>query len=439
MSMTELAIWCAAAGAIALVVILCLVDLAMVATLAAAQGAAYNLAALAFVLLLSGVPQAIFPAIRGPSLQVAQVLIGPLCVCLGNYWVRGWLAARERDRLMDMCLLGSAVFAPAAGLFALLALQPSQQLPAVAVVVLVNTGLVVWMSVRAWLFGDRLALGIAIGSVLMLPAVGGLYAVALGIPGIGAGWQAGVALFTVLCVAVIGMMLWKRNQHAQRSRGFEPVQSQYDPLTKLPGGQPFVRALVRAQERRRLTRRDRAVLAVIIFSPERIVSQAGVAGLNEVYLHIAQRLQRQVGIMNPVGRYWDRCFVALVETIHSPAALRTLGLRVASSLRHPMQVNALDGHSIQVKCEIGVGVVHMDRQPEAVEDLLHQSQRLAEAARHMPSRAAMRDPVSGEAVPVEHAQIGGRRRARSGHVPHAAPHVTGAMHHANGHAARPRA
>jgi GGDEF domain-containing protein len=419
MGIMELAIWSAAAGAIALVAVVCLADFAVVRTLAAAQGSFYNLGALAFVLLLSGVPQTLAPGLRGESLAVVQVLIGPLCVLMGNYWVRGWLAARDRDHLMNICLLGYAVFAPLAGLACLLLPRP-QQLPAVGVIVLVNTGLIIWMSFRAWLFGDGLALGIAIGCMLMLPSVGGLYAVALGIPGVGAGWQAVIALFSVLCVGVIGVMLWKRNQHTRRARGFESVQSQFDPVTQLPGGVPFVRALIRAQERRRLTRRDGVVLAVIIFGPERILSQAGVAGLNEVYMHIAQRLQRQVGIVNPVGRYWDRCFVTLVETIHSPAALRTLGLRVASSLRHPMQVTALDGHSIQVRCEIGVGIVHMGREDSAVEDLLHEAQRLAESARNMPSRAAIQDPVSGETVPVEHAQLGARRRMRAGHVPHAA-------------------
>ncbi|MEO5671099.1 MAG: diguanylate cyclase, partial [Ramlibacter sp.] len=331
----------------------------------------------------------------------------------------GWLSARHRDRLMDFCLLGAAIAAPVLGMLSL-SLPATQQLPAVATIVMVNTGLVVWMSVRAWLLGDGLALGIAVGSAIMLPAVGGLYAVALGF-NLGAMWQAVMALSSVLCTSVIGYMLWKRNQHGRRMRGFEPVQSQFDPVTKLPGGLPFVRQLIRAQIRRRRTQREGAVIAIILFEPERIISQAGVPGLNEVYLHVAQRLQKQVGIVNPIGRYWDRCFVALVESIHSPAALRTLGLRVATSMRRPMQVNALDGHAIQVRADIGVGIVHLGRGSAEVEDMLHDAQRLAESARTMASRAAMRDPASGETVPVEHAQLGPRRRGHAGAAGHPLP------------------
>jgi len=133
---------------------------------------------------------------------------------------------------------------------------------------------------------------------------------------------------------------------------------------------------------------------------------------------IAGRIQRQVGVVNPVGRYYNHCFISLVETIHSPAWLRTLGLRVASSLRRPISVTALDGERIEVRADIGVGVVHLERSHSQVEDILHDAQRMAQAARAMRSRAAILDPATGEVVPVEHANLGPRRH---GQVPHAVP------------------
>jgi hypothetical protein len=65
------------------------------------------------------------------------------------------------------------------------------------------------------------------------------------------------------------------------------------------------------------------VLAIMVFDTERVLAQAGSSGLNEMFIHLATRIQRQVGVVNPVGRYYDRCFITLVETIHSPAWLRT--------------------------------------------------------------------------------------------------------------------
>ena len=109
----------------------------------------------------------------------------------------------------------------------------------------------------------------------------------------------------------------------------------------------------------------------------------------------------------------------LLETIQSPAWLRTLGLRVASSLRRPIEVMTASGQRIELKADVGVGVVHLSRGPAAVEDILHDAQRMAEAARGMRSRAAILDPSSGEVVPVEQANLGPRRHGHPHLVPHA--------------------
>jgi GGDEF domain-containing protein len=221
------------------------------------------------------------------------------------------------------------------------------------------------------------------------------------------------------CTGVIGLMLWQRNRHERRARSDDPVTSRFDPITKLYSSVSLVQKLIKAQHRRKRTRRDGAVLAVMIFDTDALLAQHGPGGLNEIYIHLAHRIQRQVGVVNPVGRYYDRCFVSLVETIHSPAWLRTLGLRVASSLRRPMQVTSRDGYKVDVRADIGVGVVHLTRQPADVEDLLHDAQRMAVAARGMRSRAAILDSASGEVVPVEQASLGPRRHGHPHLVPHA--------------------
>jgi len=407
MPIPELAIWSAAAGAIALVVLLGLADFALSRRIDALHGAIYNLIALFFVLVMSGIAGSLLPPQWRPELRIAKVLAGPVCAFTGDLLIRTWFGARHRDRLMDLSLLVAGIAVPVLAAGALLMLPRAQQLPAAAGMVVLNTALVTWMSVRAWLLGDALALGIALGSLLMVAAVGGLYAIALAAP-MGTGAQALVALGSVLCVAVIGIVLWQRNQHARRVRGSQEVQSQYDAVTKLPGGLPVVRHLIRAQKRRSMTRREGAIIAVLVFEPERIRAVAGTVGLNEAYVQLAHRLQHQVGVMNPAGRYWERCFVVVVESIRTTASLRTMGLRVAAALRRPMHVTGADGSPMQVRLDVGIGVLRLERESAEVEDLLHEAQALAEAARHFASRAATRDPETGDVVPVEHAQLGPR-------------------------------
>jgi hypothetical protein len=92
---------------------------------------------------------------------------------------------------------------------------------------------------------------------------------------------------------------------------------------------------------------------------------------------------------------------------------------VASNLRRPMAVTAASGERLEIVADIGVGVVHLSSGPAAVEDILHDAQRMAEAARSMRSRAAILDPDTGEVVPVEQANLGPRRHGHASLIRHA--------------------
>jgi len=250
----------------------------------------------------------------------------------------------------------------------------------------------------------------AAGCLLTLPAIAGLHAVAMDLPGITLAGHALLAGCAALCSGVTGYALWRRDLHEWRARRAVAASEQVDPVTQLPGGLGIVKQLLTAQRRRTRTRRDGALLAILVFDAERTTAQAGTAALNEFYICLASRIQRQVGSVNVVGRYYDRCFVSLVETIQSPASMRTLGLRVATSLRRPVHLVTASGEAMSVNADIGVGIVHLGRNPVEVEDMLDQAQCMAQAARTMRSRTAMRDPASGEVVPVEHARLGPGRR-----------------------------
>ena len=405
----ELAIWSMALGAIAAVGLARMADLVARPTLSQLQGVGYHASVFALVLILSGVASQLWPRVDPRVLHAAQVLAGPVCVGVSNYWIRGWLGAAQRDRLMSWVLRGGAIAWPIAGVWSL-ALPSAWQLPAAATVSLVAGVLTAWLAVRAALMGDRLAPGMAAGCLLTVPAMAGMYGLAMGLPGMGVRMHAALALCAAGSNAMTGFALWRRDRHQWRTRSERRV-SRFDPVTRLQGGASLVQKLIEAQRRRERTGRDGAVLAVLVFDIDRIAAQVGTAGVHEMFICIASRIQRQVGVVNPVCRYYERCFVSLVETIQSPSWLRTLGLKVGASLRRPIHVIAASGERVEVKADIGVGVVHVSRATAAVEDILHEAQRMALAARGMRSRAAILDPATGNIIPVEQADLG-RRRGR---------------------------
>lgn len=407
MTAVEIIIWSLALGAIGAVALGRLVDLAVHPSVSTWHSTAFHLAVFGFVAVLSGLPEVLDPDPDSEALEAAQVMAGPLCVGLSAFWVGGWLNARHRERLMAGALRLAALVAPLAAL-ACFALPAAQRLAPAGALSLLAASLTLWVIWRAALMGDRLATAMAFGCLLTLPAIAGMYATAMQVPGVTPAWQAGFALCAALSNGLTGYVLWRRDRHEWRTR-HEDSSSDFDPVTRLHTGITLGQRLVKAQLRRRRMKRDGAVLAVMVFGLDRLRAQAGSRGVNELFICLAGRIQRQVGVVNPVGRYYENCFVCLVESIDAPVWLRTLGLRVACSLRRPVDVGTSDGQRIDIHPDIGVGIVHLTPQDANLDDVLHDAERMAEAARAMPSRTAMLDPASGQVVPVEQAQLAVRR------------------------------
>jgi len=403
MGMTSLAIWSMVLGAIAATALARVGDLVVRPGRTALRAAGCHLAVFGLVLVESGVLSTLGHVSPG-RLRVLQVLAGPLCIGLANHWLHGWLAAAERDRLMAAALRGSALVLPVAAV-ALLALPVPLQLRLAMLLSLAGAGLTCWATVRAWTIGDRLALTMAAGCLLTLPAIAGLYLLAIGLASEGGLVQAGAAIAAALGNGLTGRALWRRMLRRRRTRESAGVAT-IDPVTHVHSSADLVQRLVAAQKRRRRTRREGALLAVRVFEPERILAEVGGHGLDEVWMVLATRLQREVGLLNPVGRYWERCFVAFAESIPAPGWLRTVGLRVSFALRQPVEVTGRNGEPVRVRLDYGVGVLHLPVRHGEVEDVLDDVQRLAVAARQMRSRAATQDPGSGAAVALEEATLG---------------------------------
>jgi GGDEF domain-containing protein len=398
MSTPMLVLWSLSLGAIAAVALTRAGDVLLRPSASALRALAYHGSVLLLVLVESGLLQQLASPPAG-RLRVLQVLAGPVCVGLWNFWIHGWLAAADRDRAMAAALRLSALSLPLLALAAL-GLPGEQQLPAALLLTLAGGGFTCWATVRAWTIGDRLALAMAAGCALMLPALCGLYLLAMAREPAGALLQSGIAFAVTVGHALTGRALWRRLLRKWRARETVGVPA-IDPVTQVHSSAALVRRLVAAQQRRRRTGREGALIAVRVFEPERIVAAAGAHGLDEVWRALATRIQREVGVVNPVGRYWDRCFVALAETIPARSWLRPAGLKLSSSLRQPIEVTGRNGEPVRVRIDFGVGILHLPARHAEVEDVLDDVQRLAVAAREWRSRAATLDAVTGTAVALE--------------------------------------
>jgi hypothetical protein len=251
MSTQELIIWSLALGALASRAVMCAAELMARPSQSRLQGVGYHLTVFVFILIESGLASQLAP-VNPRLLLPAQVLAGPVCVALSNFWLRGWLDAAQRDRIMSTFLRIGALGLPL-GALACLALPADQQLPAAAALSLLGGAVIFWLTVRASLLGDRLAPVMAVGCLFTLPAIAGLYAVALHLP-LGLWAQALLALCGVLSNMLTGRALWQRDRHHSKNWRVDVTASQLDPVTRLYSGGALLVRLVKALRRRRRRR-----------------------------------------------------------------------------------------------------------------------------------------------------------------------------------------
>jgi GGDEF domain-containing protein len=408
MSPAEIMLWSAAAGAVGMVVLVGLADALIARTTAAWQLLAYLIGYALAVVVLSGLLDAlcdpIWPECRD-WLQIVQVLVGPLSAAMGCYGVSQWLYANRRDRTIRMTL-AIMTGASLVGGFLCFFLPSAYRLPASAALSITTMAFALWLAVRAAQGGDSLAWGLAAGCLLALPAQLGIYQVALASsrpPFVVQVLTVGAAL---LAMALTALIIWRRSRQIRLL--YRRHASTRDPSSGLLNSLAMLQKIIASQLTRRKNGGNGALMAVMLFEPEALLPQIGHSGLNELYTELALRMRRHTGIINPAGRYYDRCFLVLFETMHSPRWLGKLSLSTASSLRQPVELTSLSGERMLVRADIGVGIIHVAEGAKNVDELVHEAQAVATSARSLPSRAALLDPLTRLAVAAESADLGSR-------------------------------
>lgn len=104
MTTVDIIIWSLALGAIGVVPLGRLVDLAIHPCISTAHSTASQLAVFALVAVLSGLAGVLDPDPDPEALEAAQVIAGPLWVGLSAFWLGRWLQASQRERLMARAL-----------------------------------------------------------------------------------------------------------------------------------------------------------------------------------------------------------------------------------------------------------------------------------------------------------------------------------------------
>lgn len=403
MPIDELAVWSAMLGSLLTLASLALGDALVSRSRAAARNGAFMLLAGTSSVLMSGLPEALFPGLAGHALLVIKAALGPLAGAMALYFLGNWLGGpREDARVYQLTVWGGAMVALAAAGLALVATQvaPTGFQPVLLAAAILNTASVLMAVValrRAARRGDPLAHWMQVAVACLAVAVSGLYLKGLALPGIGLAVWVITALATVAFFLLAGGLVLLRNQQNRQLERLSRLETGVEPATGLSTGGALLSQMEHVFWRTARQNGECTVVCLYLSNLYALSDSFGSGVEHQILKTMAVRVRRAAGFRGLVGLYHPRCFVVVISADrHNPPLDETLEW-LRSHTDKPLSVqNTRTGYAL-FKPLLGIGVVPVDPATALAMDVLNEAERRALALVDVPDieteRAALSQPT----------------------------------------------
>ncbi len=317
MDTTEQTVWAIMAGGLLSLVMISAVDAVMVRTVGALRNLLLLFTIGAACVLLSGLPEALFPSLPVRLGMALKAGFGLLSSALGLRFLGMWTGGEAEDRVIyRITVWGCYGMLIAAMVMAVLAtLVPLEEFRSLLLMTASLNALVVVLAlvvaVRATLMGDPLARWLVLACVMLAGMVGGLYIHALEV----SGWGIGMWMFTVGCVLLfmltVMVLIVVRNRQQRKLARLARLDLGWDPATGLPTGAKLLGEVEHAFWRTSRLQGQCIVVCLYLSNLYKMGDAVGRSADNQILAATAARIRRAAGFRCVVGMYHPRCFIVV--------------------------------------------------------------------------------------------------------------------------------
>lgn len=335
--------------------------------------------------LITGLPEALFPDIPEKPVMLFKITLGPLGGAIALHYLGLWLGGMREDVLVHRITAwgGATLFAATVSLalVALLNLDTLKQnfhdlLLIAAMVNMAAVVLALFATIRATLLGDPLAHWMTLSCFALAGTVAGLYLRGLNVPGFGLGtWMATVAFTLSYYISVSILIIVRTRQLRQLSR-LSRLQFGADPSTNLHTGSVLLAEVEHAFWRTARLQSKSTVVCLNLNNLYQLGEVAGHGVEHQILVATAARIRRAVGFRCVVGMYHQRCFVVVIsEKKHKVLTATVNNLRALVS--KPLSVVGANDSRHGFTPHLGVGMITIDPGKVSPMDALNEAERLA--------------------------------------------------------------
>lgn len=367
-------------------------DVVMSGTRSAWRGLAYMLLTGTSCVMLSGLPEIVFPDLSDKALLVFKASLGPLSGALTLTYLGQWLGVAAEDRLVNRTIIGGAVMLIASAVFMSLVLllhSTWDRSNIMTIATWINCSSVLMAliaSARAAHLGDRLARWMALACLLQAISVSGLYAHNLSMHAALYESPAGLWVWGLTAASTVGFFLVvvalgiSRNRQNQRLERLAGLSRGLDPATGLPRGSVLLSKVDDAFWRSARLNTDCTVICVYLRNLYELSETAGHSVDQQILVSMTARIRRTVGFRCVVGLYHPRCFVVVISAVKQPRLVTVLVSRLRYLLAKPLSVIGQSDGSFTFTPDIAYGLVTVDPAGADAARILDQAEQLAVAS-----------------------------------------------------------
>lgn len=387
METLETVVWAVMLGGLLTIGTMAVVDVVLSRSLVAWRGLAFMAITGSSCVLLSGLPEDLFPGLPLVPVLVLKASLGPLSGAMVLIYLSQWLGTAAEDRWVHYAIVwGSGSLVVTAIAITLMSVLFASTLATeilllAAGVNAIGVLLATFTAARAAQLGDKMARTMVMACLFLALSMAGLFAHQFDRDASQPWVWIGTSFSTVVFFLVMVALGIRRNRQIRRLERLAGLSQGEDPATGLPRGSVLLSKVDDAFWRSARLNTRCTVICLHLRNLYELSEVAGHGIDQQILSSMAARMRRAVGFRCVVGLYHPRCFVVVLSALSQAKASHNVSERLCTLMSKPLEISGQDGfmHVFDPQFSVGtVTVTAADAIPSRVIDEAEQ-QALASA------------------------------------------------------------
>ena len=313
--------------------------------------------------LLSGLPEDLFPGLPAVPVLILKSSLGPLSGAMVLTYLKQWLGIAAEDRFVHYAInWGSVLLLSATLLITLICslfgnTYASEIFLMAALLNAVAVLLATFTAVRAAQMGDKMARTMVMGCLFLALSLSGLFAHQLLGDGGDLLMLVGTSLSTVAFFLVMVMLGIQRNRQMRQLQRLSRLEQGVDPVTGLPRGSVLLSKVDDAFWRSERLNASSTVICLHLHNLYELADKVGQSVDQQILGVMAVRIRRAVGFRCVVGLYHPRCFVVVMTAVKQPQVVMKMNIKLRELMCEPLDVMGDNDNLYRFTPQFSVGLV----------------------------------------------------------------------------------